>query len=123
MSLFRLGDYTLASGRRSAWKIDCDGLDDDDWAALARMVAEMLKDTPFSAVEGVPRGGLPFARALERYRSTSGGLLIAEDVVTTGGSMERHRGGREAQGVVVFSRGGAPAWVRPLFVLDARVGT
>jgi hypothetical protein len=95
------------------------------------MAAELLP--AFGEVLGVPRGGLPFAEALASHsRACSCSyihpphdwclgsplpLLIAEDVVTTGGSMERFRAGRDAIGVCVFARGKVPAWVTPLFVL------
>lgn len=116
MSLFRLGDFTLASGAKSRWKIDCDALTPGDWEALAAMAADVLP--PFGEVEGVPTGGEPFARALRKYRTRDGldPLLIAEDVLTTGASMERCRGGlADAVGVCVFARGPCPAWVTPLF--------
>lgn len=110
--LFQVGDFVLRSGLRSGWKIECDALSEGDWAAAALMAAEILP--PFGRVEGVPRGGVPFALALARH-ATRGPLLIAEDVVTTGGSMERFRAGREAIGVALFGRGSPPDWVTPLF--------
>jgi len=115
MSLFQLGDFTLASGVKSAWKIECDALTPDDWSALAKMAVERLP--AFGEVEGVPRGGIPFADALRIY-ATQGPLLIAEDVVTTGGSMERFRAGRDAIGIAVFGRGQFPEWINPLFRLS-----
>lgn len=130
MSLFRLGEFTLASGQPSRWKIDCDGLTADDWQALAAMAVEVLP--PFRCVHGVPRGGLPFAAALERYITArpSDPVLIAEDVVTTGRSMERYVAGLihswhpdayERVGVCVFARGSVvPSWVTPLFQMPQR---
>lgn len=117
MSLFQLGDFKLASGTTSPWKIECDAFTPEDWKALARMAFDLLP--PFSRVEGVPRGGLPFAEALREYCSPlSDRLLIAEDVVTTGNSIERFRDGREAMGVTVFVRGNLlPSWVVPLFTM------
>lgn len=120
MTLFRLGDFRLASGRASRWKLDLDCLGPDDWETLAAMAAEVLP--PFGDVEGVPRGGLSFARHL-RPHATRGcpTLLIADDVCTTGGSMERHRAGRDAIGICAFARGPCPSWVAPLFTLDRRL--
>lgn len=117
MSLFQLGDFTLRFGKRSAWKIECDSLTPDDWAALAAMAVEILP--PFGFVEGVPRGGLPFAEALRKYITPgSMTLLIAEDVCTSGGSLERHRDGRAlAIGIAVFCRGTLPPWVKALFAM------
>jgi orotate phosphoribosyltransferase len=118
-NLFQTGDFLLASGARSAWNIDCDALVPEDWAGLARIASEVLP--PFGVVEGVPRGGLPFAEALRRHAAPGCPvLLIAEDVVTTGGSLERCRAGREALGVAVFCRGRCPGWVVPLFRMSHR---
>jgi orotate phosphoribosyltransferase len=121
-SLFQYGTFTLASGQKSHWKIECDSLTPEDWEALAVMAAERLM--PFGGVVGVPRGGLPFATALAAH-VTPGvrRLLVAEDVLTTGGSIERFleanpvQGGLydHVQGVCVFARGPCPAWVMPLF--------
>lgn len=115
MNLFQTGNFTLRSGFKSRWKIECDSLTDGDWEALALMASEIL--LPFGFVEGVPRGGLPFAKALRSFVTPSSmTLLICEDVVTTGGSMDRHRDGRSLTiGVCVFARGPVPAWVTPLF--------
>lgn len=113
MSLFQLGPFTLPSGRVSHFKIECDDLTPEDWASLARLAVEVLP--PFGAVEGVPRGGIPFAEALEPY-VTLGPLLIADDVWVSGLSMERHRADRElVRGVVAFTRGPVAAWVTSLF--------
>jgi orotate phosphoribosyltransferase len=113
--LFRYGNFTLASGTTSAWQIDCDALTPEDWDALAAMAASILP--PFGYVEGVPTGGIPFAKALGKYvNPDSLTLLIAEDVITTGGSIERFRAGRNLTiGIVVFARGRCPNWVTPLF--------
>jgi orotate phosphoribosyltransferase len=115
--LFRLGAFTLNSGRKSQFKIDCDFLTDDDWDALAWLVANRVPY--FGSVEGVPRGGVKLASALLPY-VTSGQTLITDDVITTGASMERRRAGRNCLGVVIFARGPVPAWVTPLFSLDKR---
>lgn len=116
--LFNLGWFRLHSGAISSWKIDCDALTPDDWEALAFMAVEILP--PFSKVEGVPSGGLAFADVLESHVTPSATtLLIAEDVVTTGESMERIRKGRDAIGVAVFSRATCPNWVTPIFRLTA----
>lgn len=125
MSLFRLGEFTLNSGQKSRFKIDCDALTAGDWETLAAMAAEVLP--PFGSVLGVPYGGVPFATALERYAvpDASKTLLLAEDVVTTGGAIERYRAGFDRvadwtiAGVCVFARGQCPTWVTPLFSAGA----
>lgn len=86
--LFKRGTYTFASGQQSAFKIECDGLDDEDWATLAMLL--VAKVPPFNEVHGVPRGGLPLAEALHPYLSNEGVALVVDDVWTTGGSMRKY---------------------------------
>ena len=117
MSLFQLGNFVLHSGQKSNWKISCDFLTRDDWDTLAAIAVERLP--AFGSVEGVTRGGWEFAGSLRSY-CTRGPLLIADDVLTTGRSMEELRAGRKAIGVVVFARGPCLPWVVPLFSLTAR---
>lgn len=119
MNLFRSGEFVLNSGQVASWKIDCDALSDADLDTLAAVAAQILP--PFGSVEGVPTGGLRFAKAMRRYECHAGPLLIVDDVLTTGGSMERHRAGRDAIGVTIFARGVCPAWVRPLFRLTTEM--
>lgn len=114
-ALFQLGNFTLNSGEQSNFKIECDAFVDEDWTTLAWLLAERLP--PFGKVEGVPRGGVRLAKALEEYARHSDTLLIVDDVWTTGGSMERHRAGRDAIGAVVFARKPVAKWVIPLFTM------
>lgn len=117
MSLFQLGNFTLSSGLQSVWKIDCDALTDDDWQCLAWLVAKRLM-IQFGQVLGVPRGGLKLAEALVPY-ATEGPLLIVDDVLTTGRSMEIFKKDwPDCIGVVVFARERCPSWVTPLFWLN-----
>jgi hypothetical protein len=116
-SLFALGTFKLPSGHTTHFKIECDILVPSDWKALARLAVELLP--PFGAVEGVPRGGIAFAEALEDYVTAGAShLLIADDVWVSGKSMEAHRAGRDALGVVAFSRSiTMPPWCKPLLYL------
>lgn len=116
MNLFQLGSFTLSSGKGSSFKIECDALRTGSWEAIA---AELVKRLPdFGDVEGVERGGIPLAEAMFPY-ITNGPLLIVDDVLTTGSSIERQRDGRPAVGAVVFAREAQliPSWVVPLFVM------
>lgn len=117
--MFRVGSFTLHGGAQSYWKIDCDSLHDEDIEALAVVISR--RSLPFSHVEGVPRGGLRLAAALDRHTQPeipTPRLLIVDDVLTTGSSMEFHRAGRGAIGAVLFARGQVPPWVTALFTLN-----
>lgn len=119
MSLFEIGPFTLPSGNTTHFKIECDVLTEQDWAALAKLAAEILP--PFGMVEGVPQGGIPFAEALAPYIDPACDvLLIADDVWVTGLSMNRHKADRPAFGVVAFARNRVDYWVTPLLSLSTR---
>lgn len=114
MALFVTADFTSHAGLQLAWKVECDAMDERDWATLAGITSKFVR---FGEVEGVPRGGLRFALAMKRY-ATKGdrGLLIVDDVFTTEVSMEQHRAGRDAMGVVAFSRNRLmPSWIRAVW--------
>lgn len=124
MTIFKKGHFNLHSGQQSNFKIDCDGLSDEDIETIAAMLNEILP--PFGAVEGIPEGGLRLAQAMRKYSRTSverrgwygaRSLLIVDDVFTTGGSMERQRAGRDALGAVIFARNETPYWITPLWTL------
>lgn len=114
VNLFRTGIFVLHAGEVSSWKVDCDALTDADWHTLAEIAAEMLP--PFDTVVGIPRGGIKFAAALERFVTPNAGRrLIADDVLTTGSSMidamtEGLPTSRKTPdiGIVVFARGPLP---------------
>lgn len=121
MNLFQLGDFTLASGAKSNFKLECDALSDADWECLAHMITRVVG--PFKDVISVPRGGDKLALALGPL-ATTGPTLIVDDVLTTGRSMirtllERFDGkdilDGKVKGAVVFARGQCPSWVTPLF--------
>ncbi len=131
-ALVQTGDFTLASGAKSTWKLECDALTPADWAGLAAVAVQFLPT--FCHVEGVPRGGLPFAAALAKYATPdSPRLLVAEDVCTTGGSITRFLEAYEAYGskarfteavgVCVFCRDRHPHWVTPLFRMPRVIST
>lgn len=113
-NLFRLVGSILHSGAQSTYRIDCTALDPRDVACLAIVALDLVP--AFGTVEGVPRGGLQLAKALEPY-ATSGPLLIVDDVCTTGRALEVHRNGREAVGLVIFARGAVPTWAKAIFTM------
>lgn len=114
--LFVPGQFVFHSGDLADWKIECDHLTDTDLTTLAKVAAGYLPS--FSKVQGVPTGGIRFARALEEHVSDEGALLIVDDVLTTGASMEEARDGRnDVIGLVIFSRGELPWWVDAIFQL------
>lgn len=122
MSLFEKGEFTSHSGLKLNWKIECDALVGEDWEALAHAVA---KSIPFGRVDSVPKGGDLFAAALAIYANPNEQtLLLVDDVLTTGRSMEKVRDNllmlrRPIIGVVAFSRAKVvPAWIRPVFQLN-----
>ena len=123
MSLFNRGDFTPSSGARSPFRIDCDALADGGWGALAALAVGPVG--PSREVVSVPTGGDRFAAALRKYAAGEENdlTLIADDVLTSGGSMERARLKHfYAKGVVAFARGPVPAWVTPLFVMTQERG-
>jgi orotate phosphoribosyltransferase len=114
MNLFQKKEITLHSGGKSFFKIECDALTDDDIETLAYIISRKYT---FYDVVGIPRGGIRIANALQKYAS-NGPLLIVDDVLTTGKSMEEMRKKHSnvlTIGVVLFARGKCPKWVEPIF--------
>ena len=109
-NLFQTGDFKLASGAKSNFKIECDALTEDDWQTLAMLIARNVGQ--FSEVIGVPRGGDQLACVLDKYRRTDGPRLIVDDVLTTGGSLAKYMTEPTDFGYVVFARGPLPFRVR-----------
>lgn len=115
ISLIELGWFTSHSGLVLPWKIDADALSDESMEAIAQIIRQRFT---FSAVIGVPRGGLRLQRLLEPYRQDSYyPALIVDDVLSTGKSMEEWRAtvAGPSVGIVIFARGPCPDWVWPIF--------
>jgi hypoxanthine phosphoribosyltransferase len=118
--LFRHGSFSSHSGLQLPWKIDASALTDDDLAALAIVVRGKFA---FSQVVGVPDGGIRFSEALRPHCVEGYPLLLVDDVLATGRSMEtwrkivEHSNGAMI-GVVIFARGPVPNWVWPMFVVQ-----
>lgn len=116
MNLFENKSFISHSGFSLSFKINCDALSDEDIETLADIIAKKFS---FSKIYGVPRGGLRLANALEKYLSPNGPVLIVDDVLTTGKSMEEAKEkflNEDVIGVVIFARGRCPFWVRTLFM-------
>jgi len=106
-NLFQLFDFTLPNGDPSCYKIECDHLTDEDIECFARMVGHVS----FKSVEGIPRGGVAFAKALEKYIDPESEVhLVVDDVMASGKSMTDalqaafDRGEEVVRGIVIFSR-------------------
>lgn len=124
MNLFQLDKITLHSGKISEFKIECDSLTGSDWDTLAYLGSRVVGE--FSSVFGVPRGGIPFAKAMEKYVSDKGPCLIVDDVLTSGGSIIEELK-ENCVGLVAFARGQCPDGVKAVFYMneraeDARLG-
>ncbi len=132
MNLFQSGKFRLHSGDESSFKIECDALTTKDWQVLAEQVNNM--GITFNFVNGIPKGGIKFAKALQKYAVVpvkDGGLLpylIVDDVLTTGTSMNQQREKligqgmrREIIGIVLFARGECPEWIIPLFQMNSKM--
>lgn len=118
--LFQRGIFTLASGQRSSWKVECDALTAEDWATLAAMAMEIFPDLHFRNVVGVPRGGIPFAEAFAQY-ATTGPTLVVDDVFTTGGSLAAVRAQHPGSlGLVAFARGPVPEGILALWQMGGQ---
>jgi len=124
MTLFQCKKFTSHSGLELDFKIDCDYLSNDDIRCIAKLIA---KKSRFGHVYGIPRGGTRLAEALEPYSDPhSNALLIVDDVLTTGRSMEEAKKyfetlKYEVVGWVIFARKMPPEWVNAVFTLNEEV--
>jgi orotate phosphoribosyltransferase len=125
MNLFKQGVFTSHSGRNLPYKIDCDALTDEDIGCLAFIIAS---ETSFGIVEGIPKGGCRLAAALEPYAKPDApfNILIVDDVLTTGASMEAVKAAQPPEvhpddviGWVIFARAEPPPWVNAVFTAGA----
>jgi hypothetical protein len=123
-NLFQLGDFTSHGGAILPWKIECDALSEADWDCIARMIADKYK---FKEVRGIPQGGIPLQKALEKYADPNSDiLLLVDDIYTTGCSMGEYRAQwidemlsyaqTNIRGVVLFARNPITQdWIKPIF--------
>lgn len=124
--MIRLGDFTLNSGTKSKYKIECDDLSDETINGFAYLISIMVGD--FCKVVSVPRGGDRVAKALEKYLSLDEGkILIVDDVLTTGNSIKMKReeivdtyntSYSDIVGAVMYARGPCPYWVKAVNLMN-----
>ena len=121
MNLFQSVDFKSHAGLDLSWKIEMDALDDEEWVTISQMILELSE--PFREAIGIPRGGTRLGKLLNQHGTgeKDNPILIVDDVLTTGGSMEDFKRMREFRnptkyiGWVVFARGFPPQWCRALF--------
>lgn len=120
MALFVDSEFTGHAGGKLKFKIECDALSDEDIETIASIIA---RSYTFRSVHGIPRGGLRLAKALQKHCSAEGSVLIVDDVLTSGASMEEAKKKiGSAIGIVIFARGIRPNWVKAVFELSAWAG-
>ncbi len=123
MPLFVRGLFRSHAERELSWKINCDALSDEDLETIAEVIAKKFN---FSRVVGIPTGGERLAAALQKYclEQKSYPILLVDDVLTTGGSMEteRKKYSQEVIGFVIFARGPCPNWIHVLCQLPRWAG-
>ncbi len=117
--LFQCGEHILSGGHKSKLKIDCDHLTCGDIRTLAYLTFMLYLPKRWGGVVGVPSGGTLFAEALRAYSSPPGPWLVADDVLTTGKSMEAMRQTVDSAngptiGIVMYARGKCPDWVKAI---------
>jgi|TARA_R110002110_G_scaffold82753_1_gene215215 hypothetical protein len=121
MNLFQSVDFKSHAGLDLSWKIEMDALEDEEWVTISQMILELSE--PFREAIGIPRGGTRLGKLLNQHGTgeKDNPILIVDDVLTTGGSMEDFKRMREFRnptkyiGWVVFARGFPPQWCRALF--------
>jgi len=121
MNLFQSVDFKSHAGLDLSWKIEMDALEDEEWVTISQMILELSE--PFREAIGVPRGGTRLGKLLNQHGTgkKDNPILIVDDVLTTGGSMEDFKRKRVFRnptkyiGWVVFARGYPPSWCKALF--------
>ena len=121
MNLFQSVNFRSHSGLDLTWKIEMDALTAPEWYTLSQMILDL--STPFREVIGIPRGGVHLGQLLNQHGTgkSTDPILIVDDVLTTGGSMEEYKRSRAFRnptkyiGWVVFARGYPPSWCKALF--------
>lgn len=112
VTLFRDDRFTSHSGLDLPWRIECDALSPEDWDTIGKAVARRYM---FCEAIGIPRGGIPFAEALNRHKQAEHhcNIVVVDDVITTGNSMlqymqeiEKKYPDKRVFGIALFARRG-----------------
>jgi len=125
MNLFQSVDFVSHSGLELKWKIECDALSDPEWFTISQMIMEI--SVPFKEAIGIPRGGTKLGSLLNQYGTgkREDPVLLVDDVLTTGESMNEFKRKRQWRnpvkyiGWVVFARNKCPDWVTALFQMPS----
>jgi hypoxanthine phosphoribosyltransferase len=121
MTLFESGKFKSHSGKTLPFKIDCDYLNNDDIDCIAKYISSKCT---FGLVIGIPSGGDRLADALEQYVKPDApfNVLIVDDVLTTGASMEYGKASMQGYvhhkdiiGWVIFARTEPKPWINYMF--------
>ena len=113
------GKFLSHSGNELDFKFDCNAFSDKDIEGFAKIISKKIR---FSEVIGIPTGGTRLAFALEKYIISNSVLLIVDDVLTTGKSMQEARikaGRLGTLGAVIIARGPCPDWIRPILQFNS----
>ena len=124
--LFEAGEFVPYLGGSVGFGINADALSDESITTIAEFIASR---TEFGIVEGLTkhgcrRTGCMLADALEKYAVWEApfNVLIVDDVLDTGASMEKAKAAQPSQvhpddvvGWVIFARIEPPPWVNAVF--------
>lgn len=125
MELFKEGKFYSHSGLELDYKIECDALTDIDLGTLAGLISSKLT---YGKIIGIPTGGNRLANILRSYNypmlaENPNTILLVDDVMTTGASMEEYRTlfkiSYIVKGVVIFDRSEKGLqWVTSIFKVN-----
>ena len=134
LPIFQTGTFSLHSGSDTWWRINAEGLTDDDLRFFAGKILHMPWIAQgFDRVIGIDRGGLRLGDmiremtiGINRANTQLHRTLIVDDVLTTGASMEAAK--KECKGTIVGAvmicrsdpstyEWHCPHWVHPVLTI------
>jgi hypothetical protein len=121
MKLFQTVNFKSHAGLDLTWKIEMDALTAPEWYTIKCMILDL--SVPFRHAIGIPRGGVKLGQLLNQHGTgiPTDPILIVDDVLTTGSSMEEFKQkeqnfvNSDFIGWVVFARNKPPEWCKALF--------